>query len=488
MAKSKSRFVCQVCGFQSGRALGRCTECLNWNCLVEEFVVPESKKSLSTGKDKVTPPRTFDEIESDDAERFSTGISQLDQVLGGGLVAGSVVLLAGDPGIGKSTLLLQLAKEMSSRKPILYISGEESAEQIKLRANRLGLSDSQMLVWSEQNLAKIEQELASCKAEVAIIDSIQSVYHPELTSSCGSVSQVRESAQALVNVAKEKGIATILVGHVTKDGSVAGPKVLEHMVDVVLQFEGDRPQQLRILRATKNRYGSTQEIGIFAMAGAGLSEVTNPSAHFLADRLSKLGEKQAASGTAILCGADGTRSLLVEVQALVGANAFTNPRRVANGWDLNRLLQILAVLEKKVGLFLSRSDVYINVVGGFDFNDPAGDLGVALAVATSHLDRSVDPGLVSIGEIGLSGEVRQVTGLERRLKEAARLGFTRALIPKSAVAQIGAIDGMKIIGVEYLVDALAAAMPGQKFPVSEKDKQDFTPEPSNEATFTTKRA
>jgi DNA repair protein RadA/Sms len=301
--------------------------------------------------------------------------------------------------------------------------------------------------------------------QLAIIDSIQAVYHPQISSAAGSVSQVRESANLLVGAAKAQDIATIIVGHVTKDGAIAGPRVLEHMVDVVLQFEGDRARQLRVLKSPKNRFGSTQEIGVFKMTELGLVEVDNPSALFLGDRLSKMGHKQAPSGTAVIAGGEGSRSLLLEVQALVGNSPYPNPRRVANGWDYNRLLQVLAVLEKKLGVFLSKYDVYVNIAGGMDFNDPSGDLGISLAVSTSVLDRSVDPGLLCIGEIGLTGEVRPVVNLGMRLKEASRLGFRRAIVPKGNLPLDIKIPGMEIIGVDLLSEALNLAIPGASFPM-----------------------
>lgn len=406
-------------------------------------------------------------LESDEY-RLKTGSPGLDEVLGGGLVPGSVVLLAGDPGIGKSTLLLQVARAIAKKNGVLYVSGEESAAQVRLRANRLDIRGDKIFVNASQDVSQIRENMMSSTASVAIIDSIQAVYHPQIGSAPGSVSQVRESANLLVQAAKEKNIATILVGHVTKDGSIAGPRVLEHMVDVVLQFEGDPARQLRILKAAKNRFGSTQEIAIFTMTELGLVEVDNPSATLLGDRLSKMGRKQAPSGTAVIAGGEGNKTLLLEVQALVGSTSYPSPRRVANGFDYNRLLQIVAVLEKKVGLSLNNHDVYINIVGGLDFSDPSGDLGIAMAIATSLLDRSIDPGLLCVGEIGLTGEVRPVVSLTQRLKEASRLGFRTAIVPAGNLPLESKPDQMQVIGVEFLTEALTKALPGADFTVREK--------------------
>jgi len=474
MARLKTKWICQECGFQASKSLGKCTDCGTWNSLVEEVFEEEvAKKGLAArlpagGFGGVAAgsvgPASLADIEvstnTTDGSRLSTGLAGLDEVLGGGLVPGSVILLAGDPGIGKSTLLLQVANFIAASHRVLYVSGEESASQVKLRASRLGINQSSILVDAQQDVSLIRERMLNAGVAVAIIDSIQSMYHPQVGSAPGSVSQVREGAQFIVSAAKSQNIATIIVGHVTKDGSIAGPRVLEHMVDVVLHFEGDRARQLRILKAVKNRFGSTQEIAIYKMAQKGLEEIDDPSVLLLGDRLSKLGRMQAPSGTAVIAGGEGSRSLLLEVQALVGITHNPNPRRVVNGWDYNRLLQILAVLEKKVGLGVSRYDVYVNIVGGFDFDDPSGDLGICVAVATSYLDRSIDPGLLCIGELGLTGEVRAVVSLEQRLKEASKLGFRRALVPKCNLPLETKIENMEVIGVDYLVDALAIAMPG----------------------------
>jgi DNA repair protein RadA/Sms len=479
LAKSKSKWCCQECGFQTSGYLGRCTDCGAWNSLVEELapepepVLLGSRKSAAVARPEKRAgasagPQPLFDLSADAAvsARISTGLNAIDEVLGGGLVPGSVILLAGDPGIGKSTVLLQIANNVAAKHKVLYVSGEESASQVRLRAERLGVKHNTVLACAEQDVMEIREHMLNSDAQLAIVDSIQAVYHPQISSAAGSVSQVRESANLLVGAAKAQDIATIIVGHVTKDGAIAGPRVLEHMVDVVLQFEGDRARQLRLLKSPKNRFGSTQEIGVFKMTELGLVEVDNPSALFLGDRLSKMGRKQAPSGTAVIAGGEGSRSLLLEVQALVGNSPYPNPRRVANGWDYNRLLQVLAVLEKKLGVFLSKYDVYVNIAGGMEFNDPSGDLGISLAVSTSVLDRSIDPGLLCIGEIGLTGEVRPVVNLGMRLKEAARLGFRRAIVPKGNLPLDIKIPDMDIVGVDLLSEALNLAIPGASFPMS----------------------
>ncbi len=482
MAKAKSRWVCQECGFQTSGYLGRCTECESWGSMVEEVSQLDSSSASPRGIVRaVSPPDNggnskptlLQDLKASGSQRIATGIPGLDEVLGGGFVPGAVILLAGDPGIGKSTLLLQVARHVSAGQRILYLAGEESASQVRIRASRLKMDDCKVHVDTQQDVIKLSESMREFSDGVAIIDSIQSVFHPQLTSAAGSVGQVRESAQLIINSAKASNIATILVGHVTKEGSIAGPRVLEHMVDVVLHFEGDRTRQLRILRAMKNRFGSTSEIAIFSMTGEGLVEVGNPSEFLLGDRLKKLGQTQAPSGTAVIASGEGSRTLLLEVQALVSATTYSAPRRLANGCDSNRLLQTIAVLEKKVGLSLARSDIYVNVVGGLDIDDPAGDLGVSVAIATSALDRSVDSSVIFIGEIGLTGEVRAVVSLERRVKEAARLGFQKAIVPKSNLPLSGGVPKMEIIGVETLSEALLLAMPGVDLSPRERKKDDI---------------
>ena len=459
-ARAKSKWVCQECGFVSTGYLGKCTECDSWGSLVEELI--ESDDSLSATLPAgigAKPPVLLEEIEGSVATRIATGIAGLDEVLGGGLVPGAVILLAGDPGIGKSTLLLQVSRHVSAKHKVLYVAGEESASQVRIRSGRLGMDASQVYVGTQQNALAVAEEFSEFEQGVAIVDSIQSVFHPALSSAPGSVSQVRECAQVLISAAKAKNTATIMVGHVTKEGSIAGPRVLEHMVDVVLYFEGDRARQLRIVRAVKNRFGSTQELALFSMTEGGLHEVENPSELLLGDRLNRLGKKRAPSGTAIIASGEGNRSLLLEVQSLVSGTNYAAPRRVVNGWDSNRLLQVIAVLEKRIGLSLSKADVYVNIVGGLDIDDPAADLGVSVAIASSSLDMSIDSSTIFIGEVGLTGEVRPVVALERRLKEASRLGFARAIVPESNLPVDLKSKKMEIVGVETLTEALNIAIP-----------------------------
>jgi DNA repair protein RadA/Sms len=476
MAKLKTRWICQQCGFQSSRFLGRCTDCLAWSSLVEEVAAEEEVANKKGFAQRISQLALLDgpeagarvlakplsEIEYDTSSRLLTGLAGLDEVLGGGLVPGAVILLAGDPGVGKSTLLMQIARNLAKSQSVLYITGEESASQVKLRASRIGVNCDQVLVASLQNVVHAAELIGNCQAPVCFVDSIQSVYHPEISSGAGSVSQVREGTQLLIHAAKARNVATILVGHVTKEGTIAGPRVLEHMVDVVLQFEGDSSRQLRVLKSVKNRFGSTNELAIFSMTETGLAEVDNPSQLFLGDRLNKVGVKQAPSGTAVIAGGEGAKSLLLEVQALTVATPNPSPRRVVNGWDYNRLLQLAAVLEKRAGLVLNRLDLYVNIVGGFDFTDPAGDLGIALAIATSFLDRSIDPGLVAIGEVGLTGEIRPVVNLAQKLKEASRLGFKKALVPACNVDKKLKVPGMEIVGVDSIREALNLAIPAVK--------------------------
>lgn len=482
MAKSKVRYVCQECGFVSNGFLGKCTDCDSWGSLVEEKVEQvKASSSLGSGitrelePSEQSEPLALKDIKTTDCKRIKTGISDLDELFGGGLVPGSVVLIAGDPGIGKSTLLLQVAKNTSSSQKILYVAGEESAQQVRLRADRLGVDNENVYIDARHNVVEIAKRIREWPNAVAIIDSVQSIYHPDLSSAPGSVGQVRESAQEIITSAKAVNTAVILVGHVTKEGSIAGPRVLEHMVDVVLHFEGDRARQLRILRGIKNRYGSTQETAIFAMGSKGLESLDNPSALLLGERLNILGKKQAPSGTAVIASAEGNRILLLEVQALVSGTNFPAPRRVSNGWENSRLLQIAAVLEKKVGINLSRADLYVNVVGGVDVNDPASDLGVAVAIATSSLDRSSDPGCVFIGEIGLTGEVRPVNALERRIKEAKKLGFTKVIVPQAGGhLEIKSSNSFKIDRVKTVGEALNYAIPQMKVSFELKGKEKKT--------------
>jgi DNA repair protein RadA/Sms len=447
--------------------------------MIEEKVSDDSSSKRFGGAaiaaSAVKEPIRLRDITTAEFGRLLTGLRGLDEVLGGGMVPGSVCLLAGDPGVGKSTLLLQVARAVATELPVLYVSGEESGSQVQLRAQRLGVDSDLLFMVAEQNVANIIEVIDKANPQLLILDSIQAVFSPDIASAPGSVSQVRETAQILINAVKERNIATILVGHVNKEGLIAGPRVLEHMVDVVLQFEGERTRQFRILRTTKNRYGSTAEIAIFSMTDVGLDEVENGSAVFLGERLTHPG-RQAPSGTAVIAGGEGNRVLLLEVQALVSNTGNPAPRRVANGWDYNRLLQILAVLEKKVGLYFGRSDVYVNVVGGMDFEDPSGDLGICTALATSLLDRSIDPRLLIIGEVGLTGEIRRVTHLEQKLKEAARLGFQRAIVPEANLPLLSVSDNIQVTGVQLLADALSLIMPGAKLKVIDKQAESLIPQ------------
>jgi len=470
MAKTKSRFVCQECGFESSGYLGKCTDCGTWGSVVEEMAIAPaasirgaSANTLGSGRSILSEPLSLlEEVDFKDCKRLPTQMNDVDEVLGGGLVPGGVILISGEPGIGKSTLLLQIAGALSRSNKVLYFASEESKSQVKLRAERLGLGNAQIYLDGSHNTQEIAQKLQDAKAHVAIIDSIQSIYHPQISSASGSVSQVRESAQLIIDTAKDANTSVIVVGHVTKDGSIAGPRVLEHMVDVVLIFEGDRTRRLRVLRTIKNRFGSTQVSAIFTMTEDGLKAVDNPSELLLGERLELVGKKQAPSGTAIISAQEGRRSLFLEVQALVAnsnASANSSPKRLANGWDTNRLLQIIAVLEKKLQMSLGRCDVYVNVVGGLDLNDPAGDLGVCIAIATSYMDRSLDPGSVFLGEIGLTAEIRAIADLEKRLLEAQRLGFTHAYVPKANLPLSKIPGKIKVIGVDSVKEVFEQVMP-----------------------------
>lgn len=423
MPKTQTRFVCQSCGYETPKWVGRCPDCSEWASMVEEVfeVQKPSKHGSAAGVYAVPTPIT--DLTASGAARTTTGISEFDRVLGGGVVAGSLVLIGGDPGIGKSTILIQVANHLSvGSGTVLYMSGEESAEQIKLRSNRIGISSPSLLVVSETNIRAVERYVEDTRPQYVIIDSIQAMHDPDLSSAPGTVSQVRSCTAALAGVAKNAGISVFIVGHVTKEGSLAGPRVLEHMVDTVLYFEGDRHHTYRVLRAVKNRFGSTDELGIFEMREQGLVEVSNPSEALLRER------PEGGSGSIVTSTMEGSRPILVEIQALVAPSYFTSPRRTGTGIDYNKLLMILAVLEKRVGLALGNKDVYVNVAGGVRIIEPAADLAVALAVASSLMDCGADPSMIALGEIGLAGEVRAVGQAEKRLREAARLGFKKAVM------------------------------------------------------------
>lgn len=439
MAKSNTKtvFVCGECGYESGKWLGRCPNCESWNTLVEMTEAPVARAS--------TPSRALPlkEIRAEEARRMSTGLGELDRVLGGGAVAGSTVLIAGDPGIGKSTLLMQAADRLAGTGTVLYVTGEESAAQLKLRAERLGLS-SEMLLLAESDISAIEGEIARVKPDFLIIDSIQTMFCPEVTSAPGSVTQVRESASFLIRTAKTTGCAVFIVGHVTKEGAIAGPRILEHMVDTVLYFEGERHDAFRLLRAVKNRFGSTNEIGVFEMGEDGMRELPDPSGLFLSGNV--------APGCAVTCIIEGTRPMLAEVQSLISSSPFSNPRRMSAGIDQNRLVLLLAVLEKKAFLSFSDKDVYVNVVGGLKIDERAGDLALAMCLASSLLDVPLPKGCALFGEISLTGEIRPVSRLDKRVSECLRLGYDRVIVPKGC--KLPSSSGANVTRVATVADAV----------------------------------
>lgn len=458
MAKGKTTvFFCNECGYESAKWMGQCPVCKAWNTFVEETVSVASKgmggaaKPVSTAKKERKNPSSLNEIEMQEEEKLHTNIGELDRVLGGGIVKGSLTLVGGDPGIGKSTLLLQVCKNLSDGgHKVLYVSGEESLKQIKIRAMRIGEFTENLLLLCETNLMRIEEVLYELKPEVLVIDSIQTMYHEEVASTPGSVSQVREATGLLMQLAKGLGISTFIVGHVTKEGTVAGPRVLEHMVDTVLYFEGDRHASYRLLRGVKNRFGSTNEIGVFEMRKEGLVEVQNPSEYMLN------GKPNASSGSVVTCSMEGTRPILLEIQALVCQSNFGIPRRQATGTDFNRVNLLMAVLEKRLGLKMSDCDAYVNLAGGMKIVEPAIDLGIAMAVVSSYKNRAVDDKMVVFGEIGLSGEVRAVSMAEQRVQEAAKLGFTQCVLPKVNYDALAGrmADNIKLIPVETVRDAI----------------------------------
>ncbi|MCE7793833.1 DNA repair protein RadA [Salipaludibacillus sp. CUR1] len=457
MAKRKTKFVCQDCGYESTKWMGKCPGCQNWNTLVEEIEAEPAgrKRGFVTGGKRTAKPEPITTIERTEEERISTHIKELNRVLGGGIVPGSLVLVGGDPGIGKSTLLLQLSATLSERKErVLYISGEESVKQTKLRADRLGIGNDQLFVLAETDVEHIEKVIEEMNPTLIIIDSIQTVYLEGVTSAPGSVSQVRECTSAFMRIAKTKGIAIFLVGHVTKQGSIAGPRILEHMVDCVLYFEGERHHTYRILRAVKNRFGSTNEIGIFEMKEAGLEEVLNPSEIFLEERSS------GAAGSAVVASMEGTRTVLVEIQSLISPTSFGNPRRMATGIDHNRISLIMAVLEKRVGMMLQNHDAYVKVAGGVRLDEPSIDLAIAVSIASSFRDSPTAPADVIIGEVGLTGEVRRVTRIEQRVIEAAKLGFERVIIPEKSAGGWTPPEGIEVVGVTSVNEAIEVTLGG----------------------------
>lgn len=453
MQKAKTIFFCQNCGFESSKWMGQCPACKEWNSFAEEPQTSTKKTAAGNVRKDTPQPKTLSEIEMNQAARMSTGMGELDRVLGGGIVQGSLVLVGGDPGIGKSTLLLQVCRNLSDAgKKVLYISGEESLQQIRLRAERMGSFTEHLLILCETDLQAIRETITRLQPQVVVIDSIQTMYNESVSSAPGSVSQVRESTGVLMQIAKTQNITIFIVGHVTKEGVVAGPRVLEHMVDTVLYFEGDRYASYRVLRGVKNRFGSTNEIGVFEMRTSGLAEVANPSEYMLE------GKPENASGSIVACTMEGTRPVLLEVQALVCQSSLAFPRRTADGTDLNRVNLLMAVLEKRAGLRVSSCDAYINIAGGIRMNEPALDLGIVLAVASSMKDTPIDEKTIAFGEVGLSGEVRSVTMPEQRVREAKKLGFDTVILPMSCMKQAARVDGIHLTGVRNVREAIQAIL------------------------------
>jgi DNA repair protein RadA/Sms len=454
LAKRKSKFVCQSCGYESPKWMGKCPGCHEWNTLVEEVEATKTARgNWATGSGTTHKPEKISSIQTQEEPRIKTKMQELNRVLGGGIVPGSLVLIGGDPGIGKSTLLLQVSSQLSQRDlDVLYISGEESARQTKLRADRLDISSERLYVLSETNLVDIANQIDQLKPGFVVIDSIQTIYKEEVTSAPGSVSQVRECTSELMRLAKQNHIPIFIVGHVTKEGSIAGPRLLEHMVDAVLYFEGERHHTFRILRGVKNRFGSTNEMGIFEMKEEGLTEVLNPSEIFLEER------SQGVAGSTIVASMEGTRPVLVEIQALISPTSFGNPRRMATGIDHNRVPLLMAVLEKRVGLMLQNQDAYVKVAGGVKLDEPAIDLAVAISIASSFRDRAPHTDDVLVGEVGLTGEVRRVSRIEQRVQEAAKLGFKRAIIPAKNMDGWTVPASIEIIGVNSVQEAIKVAL------------------------------
>ena len=453
MAKAKTVFFCTACGNETPKWVGRCPGCGAWNTLQEHI-----EKPAAAGRAKAAPvgmsrhPQPIGQVYIDTEIRFSTGMGELDRVLGGGAVAGSLVLVGGAPGIGKSTLLLQICSSLCQGRSVLYISGEESERQLKLRAQRLNVSPEQLYILSETRLSDVLEAVEEIKPDILIVDSIQTLYNEANESSPGSISQVKDCTMSMMQLSKSQGLTVFVVGHINKDGNIAGPKVLEHMVDCVLYFEGDQNSSYRLLRAAKNRFGSTNEIGVFEMLDKGLVEVPNPSQMLLA------GRPEGASGTCVACVMEGTRPVLAEVQALVTKTTFNVPRRAADGFDFNRAVLLLAVAEKRAGLKLNLFDAYINVIGGLQLDEPGADLPVVLAVASSYRDQAIADDLVAIGEVGLTGEIRSVSHMNQRLGEVSRLGFKKCIIPKNTSEKLEIPDGLTVYRVRNLREAIEITM------------------------------
>lgn len=450
MAKKKATYVCQECGYQSPKYLGRCPNCSAWSSFIEEVEVKEVKNARVSLTGEKSRPVKLKDVDNINYARTKTDMEEFNRVLGSGVVPGSLILIGGDPGIGKSTLLLQVSTQLANKGTVLYVSGEESAEQIKLRSERLGDIDNEFYLYAETNMQSIRSEIEKIAPDFLIIDSIQTIMSPEIQGVQGSVSQVREVTAELMQLAKTNNIATFIVGHVTKEGTIAGPRMLEHMVDTVLYFEGERHHTFRILRAVKNRFGSTNEIGIFEMQSGGLVEVLNPSQVFLEERL------DGATGSAIVVTMEGSRPILAEVQSLVTPTVFGNARRTTTGLDFNRISLIMAVLEKRCGLLLQNQDAYLKSAGGVKLDEPAIDLAVAVAIASSYKEMPTNPQEAFLGEIGLTGEIRRVTRMEQRINEAAKLGFTKIYAPKNALHGIDIPKGIQVVGVTTVGEVLKA--------------------------------
>ena len=453
MAKTKTVFFCTACGNETPKWVGRCPSCGAWNTLeehIEKPAAPGRPKSAPVGLSR--RPQPISQVDTDAEIRFSTGMGELDRVLGGGAVAGSLVLVGGAPGIGKSTLLLQICSSLCQGRSVLYISGEESERQLKLRAQRLNVSPEQLFILSETRLSDVLEAVEEIKPDILIVDSIQTLYNEANESSPGSISQVKDCTMSMMQLSKSQGVTVFVVGHINKDGNIAGPKVLEHMVDCVLYFEGDQNSSYRLLRAAKNRFGSTNEIGVFEMMDSGLREVPNPSQMLLA------GRPEGASGTCVACVMEGTRPVLAEVQALVTKTTFNVPRRAADGFDFNRAVLLMAVAEKRAGMKLNVFDAYINVIGGLRLDEPGADLPVALAVASSYRDQPIADDLVAIGEVGLTGEIRSVSHMNQRLAEVVRLGFKKCIIPKNTSEKLEIPKGLTVYRVKNLREAIEVSM------------------------------
>ncbi len=458
MAKTKTHFVCQSCGYQMPKWLGRCPGCQEWNTFVEERIIEEKQPERDLlGLESSAVPVPLTEIKGEEKERLTIGMGEFDRVLGGGIVLGSLILVGGDPGIGKSTLLLQAMNQLAaSGAKVLYVSGEESLQQTRMRANRLGVASAQLFVVSETSLERILQNIQSLRPSTVVVDSIQTIYSSDLPSTPGSIGQVREASSRLLYLAKHLGIPIFLIGHVTKEGFIAGPKVLEHMVDTVLYIEGDANQAFRILRAVKNRFGPTNEIGVFEMKDSGLVEVANPSEYFLSERV------QHASGSVVMPCIEGSRPILIELQALVVPTHFGAPRRTAQGVDGSRISLMAAVMEKRLGLPLLSHDIFVNIAGGMKVEEPGVDLGIIASIASSFRDKLIDPETVVFGEVGLGGEVRGISQPEVRVKESSRLGFKRCLLPKQNQDKMKGVKGIELIGVRTIQEATKILFSGEK--------------------------